>query len=228
MRRELLMRITAEPSASKDRYGPEARALAECCVYNQRTATWELRLGDLDADARGRLAALLTAADEHGTKLTLGAVVAPNSWPGPVLAWPVPLEPIQRHQGDLIDPAGVSTMLVVDVDHGPGEPAQQWWLAAEPPSGTHPRLEEACRLLRGFGEDEDDDPFALRQGAATMEWFGPETATVRGFWRGRWVQSRFSLANSGQYDRWKRLVPLLPLPQYDHLAKSEEPTAEAD
>jgi hypothetical protein len=215
VRRELLMRITAElASGPEDRYGPEARALAECCVYNRYAKTWELRLGDLGADALGRLAALLRAAQEHGTNLGLSAIIAPHAWRDPALTWPVPLGPFQTDHGDIIDPSGASTMLVIDVNAGPNGPAQQWWLAAEPPLGTHPRLEEACRLLREF--DDDDDPFAPFNGPSIQQWFGPESATVRGFWRGRWIQAHFEVNDGGEYNRWKRLVPVLPLPQYDH------------
>jgi hypothetical protein len=125
----------------------------------------------------------------------------------------VPLEPFQTDEGDTIDPGGPSTMLVIHVNPDPNGPAHHWWLAAEPPLGRHPRLEEACRLLREF--DNDDDPFAPFNGTSVQQWFGPDTATVQGFWRGRWIQANFKLNDGGECSRWKRLVPVLPLPQHD-------------
>jgi hypothetical protein len=208
-RRELLMRITATPVTGPALgHGPEIQSIAGCCVYNRMADRWEAHVGDLDDDARQRLAALLRAADEFGTRLRLDAVVAPNEWREPVLRWPIPLDPYETEQYDYIDPDGASTMLVIDVCESPGGPTYHWWLSAEPPMGTHPALEEACRLLR----DLDGDPFAPFDGPSDDGYYGPNRATVRGFWRGRWIQAEFGLQDGGAKYRWLTLVPLLPDP----------------
>ena len=92
-------------------------------------------------------------------------------------------------------------------------PCPKYGFAAEPPIGTHPNLEEACRVLREFADDRD--PFARIGGDVAFAWYGPDVATVQGFWRGRWVQSRFNLNDSGGHARWSRLVPVLPVPLID-------------
>jgi Subtilisin inhibitor-like len=206
-RRELLVRVTATPVTGPALgHGPEVRSLAECCVYNRGAGQWEAHFGDLDEDARRRLAALLHTADEFGTQLHLSAVTAPNEWREPVLRWPIPLRPYQTEQHAYIDPDGATTMLVIDVNAEPGGPVYHWWLSAEPPMGTHPALEEACRLLREI----DGDPFAPFEGPSEDAYYGPNRATIRGFWRGRWIQAEFSLVDGGERYRWHNLVPLLP------------------
>jgi len=206
-RRELLVRVTATPVSGPElRHGPEMQSLAGSCVYNRHAGRWEAHFGDLGEDARRRLAALLRTAAEFGTQLQLSAVIAPDEWREPVLQWPIPLRPFQTEQHDYIDPGGTATMLVIDVNAKPGGPVHHWWLSAEPPMGTHPELEEACRRLREF----DDDPFAPFEGVSTQIYGGPNTATVRGFWRGRWIQAEFNLRDGGEIGRWQRLIPLLP------------------
>ena len=76
-----------------------------------------------------------------------------------------------------------------------------------PGDGDHPRPAEALAALEAAG----DDPFApVPPGTiSTMIYGGPQTATVRGTWRGRPVDAEFSRVDGAQMHRWDRLAPLL-------------------
>ncbi|HWS38974.1 MAG TPA: hypothetical protein VN408_40315 [Actinoplanes sp.] len=97
------------------------------------------------------------------------------------------------------------TMLVLDVDHGDGQ-RHRWWLAGPPAQGGHPDPAGAWRAL-AESVDAGADPFAKNL-LVTMDYHGPESATVRGFWRGRWVDHRFTRHDGGAA-WWIRLAPLL-------------------
>jgi hypothetical protein len=208
-RRELLVTLTATPaSGPAQRLGPERQLLAEAGILDQDTGRWKTDFSTLDQDALRRLELLLQAARQHGTTLTLDVRIAPNHWRGPTLPWPLP-QPAgvaDRPHGS-IDPSAVHTLLLIDVQHLPGGPTHHWWLSAEPPTGTHPDLHAACRVLRDFADDED--PFAPFTGASAQVWGGPGHATIRGFWRGRWHQSEFHKSDAGQTHRWNQLGAIL-------------------
>jgi len=78
-----------------------------------------------------------------------------------------------------------------------------------PDGGDHPRPAEALAALATAGAD----PFApVPPGTiATMIYGGPETATVRGTWRGRPVAAEFRRNDGAQISRWDRLAPLLDI-----------------
>jgi hypothetical protein len=187
-----------------DQTGPENELLGDAGVYHLADQSYHLHLADLGAPVRQGLASMLRAADEHGTKLELGLSAPPVPWYGPVLSWPVG----GREPHGFVDPAGMTTMLVIDVRLVPGGPAYQWWLAGEPPMGTHPRPAAAWERLRRFSPDED--PFApLPDGGRYAGYDGPQQASVRGLWRGRWIQTEFSRVHPGESARWDKLTPLL-------------------
>ncbi|MFF5075574.1 hypothetical protein ACFY36_00870 [Actinoplanes sp. NPDC000266] len=95
------------------------------------------------------------------------------------------------------------TMLVMDVQYDRDQTVRHWWLAGPPPQGTHPDPEGAWRALAEAG-----DPFRGYT-MSTMEYHGPERATVRGFWRGRWVEHRFGRHEGAAAAEWKMLKPFL-------------------
>ncbi|SNY25881.1 hypothetical protein [Paractinoplanes atraurantiacus] len=95
------------------------------------------------------------------------------------------------------------TMLVMDVQYDHDQPVHHWWLAGPPPQGTHPDPEGAWQALVEAG-----DPFRGYT-MSTMEYHGPERATVRGFWRGRWVEHRFGRHEGAAAAEWKTLKPFL-------------------
>ncbi|HEY9372087.1 SSI family serine proteinase inhibitor [Streptomyces sp.] len=78
-------------------------------------------------------------------------------------------------------------------------------------SGNHPAAEDACdRLgkLAGAGRD----PFApvASDRMCTQQYGGPVVARIKGTWRGRSVDARFSRADGCEIDRWRNLEPVLP------------------
>jgi hypothetical protein len=95
------------------------------------------------------------------------------------------------------------TMLVIHVQYDSDLPAHQWWLSGPPARGTHPDPEGAWKTLV-----DDGDPFRGAE-TTTMDHHGPGWATVRGFWRGTWVEHRFSRNTGAGADEWDRLRPFL-------------------
>src|SRR5205807_699894 len=148
--------------------------------------------------------------DEFDTELRLSLAQPPYWWKGPVLTRPVlPDENQMANIHGYVDPETVSTLLIIDVQYAPGGPTHHWWLAAEPPMGTHPDPAGAVAAVRGIGEDFD--PFAELDPSHSYirPWGGPQRATVRGFYRGRWIQTEFKRTDGGEIGRWDALQPLL-------------------
>ncbi|MEU4427280.1 hypothetical protein AB0F81_42210 [Actinoplanes sp. NPDC024001] len=96
----------------------------------------------------------------------------------------------------------IDTFLLLEVQYD-GEALHQWWLAGPPPHGTHPDPVGAWQALIA-----DGDPFRGFE-VSTMDYHGPEKATVRGFWRGTWVEHRFRRNVGAGAHEWDRLRPLL-------------------
>jgi len=97
----------------------------------------------------------------------------------------------------------VDTLLVLDVQYDRDTPVYHWWLAGPPPHGTHPDPAGAWQALLDAG-----DPFRGYD-ASTQDYHGPEQATVRGFWRGTWVEYRFGRHEGAAAGEWHRLRGLL-------------------
>jgi Subtilisin inhibitor-like len=89
---------------------------------------------------------------------------------------------------------------------GPGgrSGSRQWTLRCDPAGGTHPDARKACGRLSA------DVLRPLPPGTiCTQIYGGPQTARVRGRYRGRRVDVRFGRANGCEIDRWNRLGFLL-------------------
>jgi hypothetical protein len=102
--------------------------------------------------------------------------------------------------------ATTRTSLLIEVSPGAG-PARVWTLACAPPAGTLPGRARACtrlaRLARPFAPTPKDVACAEIYG-------GPQTAEVRGFFRGRRVRATFNRTNGCEIARWNRLAFLFP------------------
>lgn len=96
----------------------------------------------------------------------------------------------------------IDTFLMIEVQYG-GGPLHQWWLAGPPPHGTHPDPAGAWQALV-----TDGDPFRGFE-VSTRDSHGPERATVRGFWRGTWVEHGFRRNVGAGAREWERLRPFL-------------------
>ncbi len=100
-------------------------------------------------------------------------------------------------------PTGAEGSLTVTVDRGDGSAPTTWTLTCDPPSGTHPAPEKACAALAAVA-----DPFAPvpRDAVCTEIYGGPQTATIRGTWRGSTVIARYQRNNGCEIARWDRLA----------------------
>jgi hypothetical protein len=104
-------------------------------------------------------------------------------------------------------PAAPATSLVVEHVPDEGAEPQRWTLTCDPVGGDHPQAVAACRAL-----DAQQDPFAPVPADAicTEQYGGPQTATVRGTYRGQPVDLELSRVNGCYISQWDRLVPLVP------------------
>jgi hypothetical protein len=83
-----------------------------------------------------------------------------------------------------------------------------WRLTCNPPGGTHPDPEAACRALESNGAVAL--PPVPKDKACTQIYGGPETASITGTWQGQPVMSRFARNDGCQISRWKLMEGLLP------------------
>jgi hypothetical protein len=93
--------------------------------------------------------------------------------------------------------------LTIAFSPGNGATAHHWTLRCGPPGGTLPQPAAACRRLQAFSED----PFAPVPADAMCSqlYGGPETARVKGVYRGKKVNAVFNRRNGCEIARWKRL-----------------------
>ena len=109
---------------------------------------------------------------------------------------------------DTVDAAaGPATELQVELVPDAGAPAQRWTLTCEPTGGDHPDAAAACAELA-----RTPDPLApLPEDLLCTEVYGgPQTAVVRGTYRGEPVALRLSRTDGCRIEQWDRLGALLP------------------
>ncbi|HEX5384797.1 MAG TPA: SSI family serine proteinase inhibitor [Propionibacteriaceae bacterium] len=99
------------------------------------------------------------------------------------------------------------TDLTIVVRDGSGK-TSTWRLTCDPPGGTHPDPQAACRVLEANGAAAL--PPVPKDKACTQIYGGPETATITGTWQGKRVMSRFARNDGCQISRWKLMEGLLP------------------
>lgn len=106
-----------------------------------------------------------------------------------------------------MDTAGPATELEVELVTEPGATPLRWTLTCEPAGGSHPDAEQACADLAAQGL-----PLApLPTDAFCSQVFGgPQTATVRGTYRGEPVDLTLSRTDGCRIAQWDRLGALLP------------------
>ena len=98
------------------------------------------------------------------------------------------------------------TSLVVEVVTAQGAEPTRWTLTCAPAGGDHPDPEAACRALAAAPE-----PFAPVPADAlcTQQYGGPQTATVRGTYRGQPVDLALSRVDGCRIAQWDALRALL-------------------
>ena len=106
-------------------------------------------------------------------------------------------------------PPGPTTSLQVVHSSDDGAAPQRWTLTCEPAGGDHPDAEAACRDLAA-----EPEPFAPipADAVCTEIYGGPQTATVRGTYRGSPVDLELSRINGCFIAQWERVGALLPAP----------------
>jgi hypothetical protein len=84
---------------------------------------------------------------------------------------------------------------------GTDGPVRLWTLRC-PPAGTLPNAARACSRLDALGEDAFKP---VPQGVACAQIYGgPQVAEVRGTFRGRRIETRFSREDACRIERWNR------------------------
>lgn len=108
---------------------------------------------------------------------------------------------------DTVAAGGPATELHIELVPAAGAAPQRWTLTCEPTGGDHPDADAACADLA-----EADEPFApLPEDALCTELYGgPQTAVVRGSFRGQPVDLELSRTDGCRTDQWDRLGALLP------------------
>jgi Subtilisin inhibitor-like len=120
--------------------------------------------------------------------------------PGPGGPWPHwPGHPWPWHPG---------VELWISLRDAPSSPVLHWTLTCRPNGGTLPGPGQACGQLQNINR-----PFGpMTTGVlCSMIDFGPQTATVTGYWYGSWVSVRLSRADGCQEARWNRFISALGL-----------------
>jgi hypothetical protein len=96
--------------------------------------------------------------------------------------------------------------LTILLDDGFGVRAY-WTLTCDPVGGSHPQARTACGVLGANGAKAL--PAGTRDDCA-VEYGGPQKARVTGTWRGRPVDSQFTLENGCEITRWTAMSGFLP------------------
>ena len=104
---------------------------------------------------------------------------------------------------------GQPSSLLVTVRESASSAALSWSLTCYPDGGTHPDPVQACDTLSGTR-----DPFApVPPGVmCSMIYYGPQTATISGYWQGQPVSAQFSRVDGCQELRWEKIAPVLVIP----------------
>lgn len=102
-------------------------------------------------------------------------------------------------------PPATELSVALTADDG-GQP-QRWTLTCEPAGGDHPDPEQACRDLA-----QEPMPFAplTPDDVCTQVYGGPQTAVVRGTYRGEPVSLELSRTDGCRTAQWDRLGAVLP------------------
>ena len=105
--------------------------------------------------------------------------------------------------------AGPATSLTVTVmPNGTEAASMEYTLECDPPGGTHPLSEDACAAL-------DAHPEALQpvppDTACTMQFGGPDQATIVGSYKGDDVNAQLSRSNGCEIARWDALAPMFKI-----------------
>ena len=107
----------------------------------------------------------------------------------------------------MVEPRTELTISVWPEGKQAGE-ARTWTLSCDPPQGSHPDPEDACRRLALL-----DDPFVPvpPDMVCTAIYGGPAVAEVSGNHAGKSLDASFDRINGCEIDRWERHAFLFPV-----------------
>jgi hypothetical protein len=103
------------------------------------------------------------------------------------------------NSGSSSDVTALTITLVAD----DGVDPETYTLKCDPPGGDHPQPAEACKALAAAGP-KVFEPVAKDQ-VCTDLYGGPQTATVKGTYKGDAVDAEFSRTDGCEIDRWEQL-----------------------
>ena len=95
------------------------------------------------------------------------------------------------------------TALTITLVADDGVDPETYTLKCDPPGGDHPQPAEACKALAAAGA-KVFEPVAKDQ-VCTDLYGGPQTATVKGTYKGKKVDAEFERTNGCEIDRWESL-----------------------
>jgi hypothetical protein len=107
-------------------------------------------------------------------------------------------------------PASDKTHLTITVRMSPTAPPITRTLTCDPPGGTAPDAAQACAGLIKVAAAKGGDPFAPTPTGqmCTQIFGGPQTATVKGTYKGKKVDTTFGRKNGCEIKRWNDLAAL--------------------
>jgi hypothetical protein len=110
---------------------------------------------------------------------------------------------------DGIGAAAPRTALAILVQpDGPGGRRLEATLECDPPGGTHPDPDAACKALAANRSALDPVPADV---VCSQLYGGPSQATIRGTLDGREVAAELNRRNGCEIERWDRLAPVLAI-----------------
>jgi hypothetical protein len=95
------------------------------------------------------------------------------------------------------------TALTITLIADDGVDPETYTLKCDPPGGDHPQPAEACKALAAAGA-KVFEPVAKDQ-VCTDLYGGPQTATVKGTYKGDEVDATFARTDGCEIDRWEQL-----------------------
>jgi hypothetical protein len=105
-------------------------------------------------------------------------------------------------------PWQAQTDLVITVHETASAPMLRWTLTCGPDGGTLPHPIRACKVLNSAWH-----PFApVSPGVmCPMIVYGPQTATITGYWHGTWISAQFDRIDGCQAARSNKIASILPI-----------------
>jgi hypothetical protein len=157
----------------------------------------------------GILTALTLAGckDDQGTATSQpsdqASQPAPSTTPGT-------LSPVPGSATPAPPPGTETTKLTITVRMSPTAHPITRTLKCDPPGGTAPDAASACAALTKVSAVKGGDPFAPtpKGQMCTQIYGGPQTATVKGTWKGQPVDTTFGRKNGCEVKRWNDLAAL--------------------